>query len=291
MHQDVEPLQRLNAPDREQHALILGDAELRAGGRAVPGHELIERDTERDHGHTLRRHAEHLAQQAAFVLCRRHDAVERVHEPALGLQSLDRLVLRGAGAQLHIAQRVEHPALWHAPARGEQPPRDGREPVVRIDDVVAQTLARPEGLDAVRELAGEGDHPFVLERLRRPGRHRHQPRTRCELLDLGRRAVGAAREDVDGDAERAELRGDLADVDVHPAGDAAAEGREGRGVHREHRDAFGHRVRAVFGGPGSGHAWSNCAFRWAAASAARESAGGTPRASSRWSGRSHASPT
>ena len=68
----------------------------------------------------------------------------------------------------------------------------------------------------------------------RSGRaHRHvdQPHAGGERLDLGRDGVSAAREDIDRDAYARQLGGDLAHVDVHPTGLAAAERRERGGVH------------------------------------------------------------
>ena len=203
------------------------------------GAELLQVHAERDHGYARPGNPEHLPQQLPLMLCGRDDAVDRVHQPALRLQPLGRLALGGAGAQLHLAQGVEHRQVRHAPP-GRQPlARDHGQPVVRVHQVVAQPLASPERLHPGGELCRQRDHLLVLELLGGTGRNMHQPGAGAQLDDLGRRRVVSPREHVGGDAVAAELRRDAADIVIHPAGLAAAERRQRRGVEREHRDAVG----------------------------------------------------
>src|SRR5690606_14419284 len=78
---------------------------------------------------------------------------------------------------------------------------------------------------------------LLLERGGRAGFDTHEPEIRAEQFD-GRPIAVLAGEHVDFIAEGGELAREFEDVDVEPARDTAAEGREGAGVIGDLRDSL-----------------------------------------------------
>ena len=176
------------------------------------------------------------------MLGRRDDTIDRVDKRTFGIKPHLWLVLGGTRAQLDIAQRVEHREMRDVPVgpgpAGDQPvPGRDREPVVRVNHVVADALAAAEGLNALGELFDGHDQAVVIDRFGRTGGDLDQARAGREFFDVRRINVNAAREDIDGHAQRAQALGDASHVEVHAAGLAATERRERRCVEREHGDA------------------------------------------------------
>ena len=118
---------------------------------------------------------------------------------------------------LDQAERVEHLDARHAPARRQRSRDLGREPVVRVDQVVTQALVAHILLD----LGGELVEMLVDVHLR-PVPHRTRgdvdhARVVAERLNAWVVLLAPAGEDVHGDAATPQLARQLANVHVHAA--------------------------------------------------------------------------
>ena len=106
-----------------------------------------------------------------------------------------------------------------------------------MDQAVLPLPFRRVGANTVQEL---GQPRFDRNRIERGGWARidmDDAHVRREF-DVGRQVGrGATREDIDFALARAELRGQLRDVDVHAAGFGRAGTREGRGVGTDEGEA------------------------------------------------------
>ena len=186
-----------------------------------------------------------LLELAGLDLARRDDGRRLPHRTALDLDAyvtlgVDVLVHHLA---LHEAQRVEHLDPRDAPLRREDPRDLGREPVVRVNEVVAKPLLRDVRVDPRCELVEAVVDVHLREVADRTGFDVDHPGAGHDLLDLGVIVLPLPGVHVDLDAATREIARQLADVHVHPARVAATELRHRTRVYGQHRHP--HQVRSA----------------------------------------------
>src|SRR4029079_9254050 len=130
---------------------------------------------------------------------------------------------------------VEHEHHRRFPEGTERLRDHPGEPVVRVDDVVLYALGHREEDARAGERWNQFVEPILVQRRGRTDIEVDDPGSRRNLLDRGSVGISLAREDVDGYAGLRNVDGKVANIDVHPAGILAAEGRERAGVHGDHR--------------------------------------------------------
>ncbi len=212
-HRDVEPFERLDAPDEEQHRMV---AEPERGPRAA----AIARREERvidTRGHDLDATgcgAVEAVELGGFLGAAREDRVGTAHDLDLGALASLRLLISRLG--LDASEGVERRHEREVELVLEAVPGETREPVVRVDDVGAVTA-----LEVVAHPIGERVDGLGQGLLREVGRAdvdvtHAEPRLD---RDLTGEAI-APRAHVDGavDSGLGERGYQLAHVHVHPAG-------------------------------------------------------------------------
>ena len=235
--QDIDPLQRLDSADEQDDPLAILQPELAPRDLFLDRREQVEIDAAWHDGDRRSIGAVEFRQQMLLVLTRDDDAIRARGDRAFGIDPRSRLVLGRAGAILYLAERVEHRDVRHVPTRAQADCHHAGHPVVAVHHVVGDALARREREYVRLELVEvRCDHFFADRRARTRG-DVDDARVRAERLGqrrIGRRGAG---EDIDAVATRAERLAELADVDVHAAGLAAAHRRQRRRVDAQHGDA------------------------------------------------------
>src|SRR5262249_40636015 len=235
---DVNSLQRLQAPQEDEEPVV-GVAKPQPGLLSGLGSEDIQVDARRHHGDAVSRHMVGTAQGIRLRLGAYDQQVRAPGDLALQICSYLRFG-GGAGRQLAVLDDREcvggvSPRQPQAAAKGAR--RNTRQPVVRVDQVIRQALARDEALDVVSEGADLTQEPVLVEGWI-PGRQVDHPAQGSQLLHGGAARVHPGCEHVGGDAPAAELVADLANIDAESAVRVAAESSRRGGVQRDHGHAL-----------------------------------------------------
>ena len=164
------------------------------------------------------------------------DDARLLRDPELRLQ----LVRRPRHAVLEPTQGVEHLDHWRAPPLPQLERGHAGQPVVRVDEVVAEVLGLAELVDAGHELGQVLVHHLARHRPLRPGREMDHPRVVAEGHDAADARILRAGEHVHLDAHPTQLARGLAHVHVHPARLLGAQRGQRAGVDGQHRDAQVH---------------------------------------------------
>ena len=135
------------------------------------------------------------------------------------------------------------PSVWNmwtsgtSQRRASSSPATPGQPVVAVDEVVADPFARAERFDAPAERLEVVGHRGPRHRAGGAGGHVDHSRAGPEPHHLRDPGILAPREHVDVEAEAPERARHLAHVDVHPARLLASERGERARVHGEHGES------------------------------------------------------
>ena len=154
-----------------------------------------------------------------------------ISDADLGLDSVERVKRRDERTVEDVLQSVSDRA---------------REPVVRVQRVIAVALALEMVEHAVDERVDELWQQLLRHRRSRPRRHVHDPKALFHLQYRWLLGVLAPGEHVASDSGTRQRQCQRANIDVHTTAVAGARLRQRRGVHAEHGNAaHRHRPRSL----------------------------------------------
>ena len=247
LEHDIGSLERLDAAGEQQQRSVLGHTEHGPRLSLPAGAEDLEINTRVHDRDMFGLGVVHLDELAALLHRVGDEAVSEADDLLLAVDASDRLgvVALGEHRVLDLGHRVHRVDQRYVPPLAGDRAHLARQPVVRVDEVEVTRLALDlRAQDVAHERAQLRWQVVLLQALERAGRDVvHEDAGRC-LDVLGLVAGCGTREDLDLDAPRGELSGQLEHVHVHAAGIAVSGLLEGRGVRREHRDSLEHRSAA-----------------------------------------------
>ncbi len=214
--QGVDPLDRVDATDEQDHALIRRDADLSARCGPRSGLEQLEVDAGRDRADFFGGHAHAPDEISALVRIGGDDAVGQCEQALFGAQAQVALAIgvRRDGV-LHVRRGVKHLHEGCFPVAPRQLGGPARQPVVGVDDVIADALANGVERHLLGELGEEGEEVVLADRFRGTGGDGDHVHAGTELSDFWGIGIGATSEDIDRQPLLREMTGKLPDVDIH----------------------------------------------------------------------------
>ena len=189
--------------------IVLRLAEMNPGRARVDGMEEFQIDAGRDDLDLVCRRVVQIDHLLPVARGGRDDAVGELHDLVLDLEAAVGLTIDLAAGDLvlHGAQRMKHLDDRRALAFLQRAGDPAREPIVRVVNVITDSLIVHHGLDAMRKLRQIIEQPVLAVGFFRPGGDVEDARARTQTADILVRhpRTGGTRKDVDAMPTRGKL--------------------------------------------------------------------------------------